>query len=201
MQSPRIEEENRRLLELQRQFRMAADVVAAAFAAFSEVQAVAVIGSVARPLWKEVPRFREFRRARIELWHECGDLDLAVWIDSQDRLGMLRRARDRALRESYKSGTGVSVVGHQVDVFLFEPGSDRYLGRLCRFNQCPKGKPECAVPGCGAVPFNKRIADFAPRADLLVPVRHAMLFERGRGRLRSALELPSVESDHSPALG
>jgi hypothetical protein len=65
----------------------------------------------------------------------------------------------------------------------------------------PWGKPECAVPGCGAVPFNKRITDFAPRADLLVPVRHAMLFERGRGRLRSALELPSVESDHSPALG
>jgi hypothetical protein len=199
MQRSRIEKENRDLLDRQRQFRVAADVVAAAFAAFSEVQAVAVIGSVARPLWKEVPRFREFRRDRIELWHECGDLDLAVWIDSQDRLGMLRRARDRALREAYDAGTGISFVGHQVDVFLFEPGSDRYLGRLCNFSQCPKDKPACAVPGCGAVPFNKRIAEFVPRADLLEPARHAMLYERGRGRLRSALDLPSVESDRPPA--
>ena len=28
---------------------------------------IAVIGSVAKPLWKEVPRFREFRRAGIEV--------------------------------------------------------------------------------------------------------------------------------------
>lgn len=195
MRRAKIEEENRYLLERQRQFRMAADLVTSAFAAFSEVQVIAVIGSVARPLWKEVPRFREFRRERIELWHECGDLDLAVWIGSQDRLGMLQRARDRALREAYEAGAGVSVVGHQVDVFLFEPGSDRYLGRLCRFNECPKDKPECAVPGCGAIPFNKRIADFVPRADLLAPARHAMLYERGRGRLRSALDLPAAESD------
>jgi len=199
MRRAKIEEENRYLLERQRQFRMAADLVTSAFAAFSEVQAIAVIGSVARPLWKEVPRFREFRRERIELWHECGDLDLAVWIGSQDRLGALRRARDRALREAYEAGAGISIVGHQVDVFLFEPESDRYLGRLCHFGQCPKGKRECAVEGCGAIPFNKRIADFVPRADLLAPARHAMLYERGMGRLRSALDLPAAESDLSSA--
>jgi hypothetical protein len=43
----------------------------------------------------------------------------------------LRRQRDRALREAYEAGVGTSVVGHQLDVFLFEPQSDRYLGRLC----------------------------------------------------------------------
>tara|TARA_R110002074_G_scaffold52600_1_gene132606 strand:+ start:819 stop:1412 length:594 start_codon:yes stop_codon:yes gene_type:complete len=189
MRRAKIELENRHLLDRQREFRMAADVVTAAWMAFPEVAAVAVIGSVARPLWKEVPRFREFRRQGIELWHECGDLDLAVWIDSQDRLGELRRARDLALRQAHEAGTGVSVAGHQVDTFLFEPGTDRYLGRLCSFSQCPKGKPECRTAGCGAPPFNQRIPDFVPHADLLTPASYATLYQRGVGRLRSALDL------------
>ncbi len=82
MRRAEIEDQNRILLERQRHFRIAADVATEAWMAFPEVQAIAVIGSVARPLWKEVPRFREFRRRRIEIWHECGDLDLALWIDS-----------------------------------------------------------------------------------------------------------------------
>jgi hypothetical protein len=187
-----IEEQNRFMLERQRQFRMAADVVTEAWMTFVEVRAVAVIGSVAQALWKEVPRFREFRREGIEVWHECGDLDLALWIDSQERLGDLRRAADRALRVAYEAGTGVSVVGHQLDVFLIEPGSDHYLGRLCSYNRCPKGKRDCFVPGCGATAFNKNIANFTPHADFLAPARHAMLYERGVGRLRSALDLPAA---------
>ena len=198
MRRTAIEEQNRYLLKRQREFRMAADVVSDAFATFSEVQAVAVIGSVARALWKEVPRFREFRRAGIKLWHECGDLDLAVWLESQERLGELRRARDRALREAYEAGTGPGVAGHQAEVFLFEPGSDRYLGRLCCFNQCPKHKPDCLVPGCGAIPFNKQFPDFAPTADLLAPAAHATIYERGKGRLRSALDLPTAGNDRAP---
>ena len=64
MRRAAIEKQNRLMLDRQRQFRMAADVVADAWTGFAEVQAVAVIGSVANPLWKEVPRFREFRRER-----------------------------------------------------------------------------------------------------------------------------------------
>lgn len=195
MRRAQIEEQDRYQLERQRQFRIAADVVTDAWIKFAEVQAVAVIGSVARALWKEIPRFKEFRRERIEIWHECGDLDLALWIDSQERLGELRRAAVRALREAYESGRGISVASHQVDVFLFEPGSDRYLGRLCKFNQCPKDKPDCLTPGCGAVPFNKRVVGFAPSPDLLAPAAHATLYRRGAGRLRSALDLPTVEED------
>ena len=55
------------------------------------------------------------------------------------------------------------------------------------------------VPGCGATPFNKRVADFTPRADLLAPAAKAMLFDRGTGLLRSALELPLVDEDRSPS--
>jgi hypothetical protein len=195
MRGAKIEEQNGFMLRRQREFRMAADVVTDAWMAFAEVQAVAVIGSVARTLWKEVPRFSEFRRAGIEVWHECGDLDLALWLDSQERLEQLRRATSRALRAAFEAGTGVSIVDHQLDVFLIEPGSDRYLGRLCSFNQCPKGKRDCLVPGCGAIPFNKRIEEFKPHGDLLAPARHAMLYERGKGRLRSALDLPIPERD------
>lgn len=195
MRRSEIEEQNCYLLERQRQFRVAADVVTEAWMAFPEIEAVAVIGSVAKPLWKEIPRFREFRRERIEIWHECGDLDLALWIDRQHRLGEIRRAAGRALGKAYESDLGISIVGHQLDVFLFEPVSDSYLGRLCSFSRCPKGKRDCLVPGCGAVPFSKVIADFVPRADLLVSAQHAMLYRRGSGRLRSALDLPTVEPD------
>ncbi|WP_245460200.1 MULTISPECIES: hypothetical protein [unclassified Mesorhizobium] len=193
MKRAQIEEQNRYLLRRQREFRQAADVVTQSWMAFPEIEAIAVIGSVAKPLWKEVPRFSEFRRARIEVWHECGDLDLAVWIDSQHRLGELRRAGAASLRKAFEAGVGISVANHQLDVFLFEPGSDRYLGRLCSFSQCPKGKEDCLVPGCGAIPFNKRIADFQPYADLLAPVRYSTLYQRDAGLLRSALDLPNVD--------
>jgi hypothetical protein len=182
-----IEAQNRYLLKQQHPFRLAADVVADAFVDFPEVEAVAVIGSVAKALWKEVPRFREYRRAGIEVWHECKDLDLAVWLSSQHRLGELRRARDRVLRDA-----DLNVANHQVEIFLIEPGTDRYLGRLCNFNTCPKGKPQCRVPGCGAIPFNKVVDGFAPFTDLLASAGHAMLYVRGQGRLRSALDLPTV---------
>ena len=85
-----------------------------------------------------------------------------------------------------------------MEIFLIEPGTDRYLGRLCNFNTCPKGKPLCHVPGCGAIPFNKVVDGFAPFADLLASAGHAMLYVRGQGRLRSALDLPTVADDVAP---
>jgi hypothetical protein len=191
-----IEQQNQLMLRRQREFRVAADFVTDAWAVFDEVRSVAVIGSVAKALWKEIPRFSDFRRAGIEVWHECGDLDLALWIDSQERLGSLRRSAALALRAAFERDAGTSVVSQQLDVFLIEPGSDRYLGRLCSFNACPKGKRDCLVPGCGAIPFNKVIAEFKPRADLLEPAAYAMLYERGVGRLRSALDLPAVDAGH-----
>jgi hypothetical protein len=132
MRRAAIEKQDRFMVERQRQFRAAADVVTDAWMRFREVAAVAVIGSVAKPRWKEVPRFGEFRRARIEVWHECSDLDLALWLDSQERLGELRRAAALALREAFEKGMGISIVDHQLDVFLIEPGSDNYLGRRRR---------------------------------------------------------------------
>ncbi|AVM76173.1 hypothetical protein [Magnetospirillum gryphiswaldense] len=185
-----VERENARLRARQSEFRAAADVVAAAWRSFPEVVTIALIGSVAKPLRKEVPRFQPFRRHGIELWHECGDLDLAVWLDSLDRLGDLRRARDLALRQACESGTGIRVASHQVDTFLFEPVSNRYLGRLCSFAQCPKGKRDCLPPGCGAIPFNKLVDGFQPDDTLLAGA--VPLYDRASGATWRAADLPAV---------
>src|SRR5258707_10592515 len=137
MRRAKIEEQNGFMLRRQREFRVAADVVAKAWVTFPEVQAIAVIGSVAKPLWKEIPRFREFRQQRIEVWHECGDLDLALWIDSQHRLGELRRRRDRALREAFEAGADTSVAGPHVDAVLFQPHNRNDFGPLWSFSHWP----------------------------------------------------------------
>ena len=190
-----IKQQNDILQRQQHAFRRAADIVTDALAAFEEIEAVAVIGSVAKPLWKEVPRFRDLRRAGVEVWHECKDLDLAVWISSQHRLDAVRRARDGALAGAHKSGTGPSTANHQVEIFLIEPGTDRHLGRLCNFSACPKGKPQCDVPGCGKIAFNKVVDGFEPHPDLLAAASYATLYRRGQGRLRSALDLPGPREE------
>ena len=141
-----IEQQNEMLLRRYREFRRGADAVAAAWRAHPEVIAVSLIGSVARDPWKEVPRFGPYRRARVALWHECKDVDLALWLEHLDSLDGLRRAKARALRTLWDEAS-IGIASHQVDVFILEPGTDRYLGRLRDFNTCPKGKAECRVRG------------------------------------------------------
>lgn len=150
---------------------------------------IALIGSAATAPWKEVPQFAPYRRARIELWHECKDLDLTVWLTKLDDLDGLRRAKDRALRALYEaSGTGVA--SHQVDVFILEPGTDHYLGRLCRFNRCPKGKAECLVPGCGATAFLRQHKDFQWRPESLAADHALRLYDHATSRIARAADLP-----------
>jgi len=170
-------EQDRLLLRRQEEFRAAADFAAAAFARLPFVERVVLFGTVAQPLRREVPRFRRFRRAGVALWHECKDVDLAVWLSDMSDLKTLGKVRGRALN-ALLDEAGIGVAHHQVDVFLFEPGSDRYLGRLCHFGTCPKGKPECRVPGCGAAPFLRQHEDFVFDLRSLEPGRCTLLFDR-----------------------
>jgi hypothetical protein len=62
-----IATEERRLLERQRVFRFAADRVTAALARCGDVEAIALIGSVARPLRREVPRFAPYKQLRLAI--------------------------------------------------------------------------------------------------------------------------------------
>ena len=81
-----IAAEERGLLERQRVFRFAADRVTAALAQCGDVEAIALIGSVGRPLRREVPRFAPYKQLRLPIAHECKDVDLAAWVSRVDGL-------------------------------------------------------------------------------------------------------------------
>ena len=178
-----IAQENRHMLKRRDTFRRVAELAATGFSQLPFVQKVVLFGSVAAPPRKEVPRFRRLRRARAEIYHECKDVDLAVWMDDLAQL--------RALKRAVSDATNVfnqlichkellpGVAHHQVDVFIFEPGTNRYRGRLCIFGQCPKGKPDCQVPGCGAQPFLQLYEDFEINPRVFAEQPCVVLFERG----------------------
>ena len=161
-----ISEANASALDQYDRFRQAADAVTDAWSTRSDVLAVTLVGSLAVLPWKEVPRHSPYRQERIELWHECGDVDLAVWLTSLDDLNGVRRLKDRALRDLYRR-TGNGTAPHQLDIFLIQPKTDRYLGRLCCFNTCPKGKRDCLVPDCGTISFLKQHRGFCWRPETL----------------------------------
>ena len=186
----RIDDDNLRMVVRQQKFRRAADVVTVSWSQFAEVVAIALIGSVARPLWKEVPRFWPYQQRRIELWHECKDVDLAIWLDDLSRLGEIRRARSLAIKTETARDPNFGVADYHVDTFIFEPGSDRYVGRLCQFNCCPKHRPECNVTGCGAIPFNRIHPNFVLCQSILTNAADTTLYTRSKGILMSANDLP-----------
>jgi predicted nucleotidyltransferase len=165
------------MLARQETFRRAADAIAADLAKFAEVRAISLFGSVARVLEREVPRFQPFRRFGIEIYHECGDIDLAIRLVRLDNLAALNRARSRAVNDLYRE-SGIGVAHHQVDIFLFGESWADYLGRLCTYGQCPKGKVECLTPGCGREPFLKQHRDFVLNPDALAAGRAVVLYER-----------------------
>ena len=185
----RIGRANRRLLQQYRDYRRAADAVTAAWRVHRQVAAVSLIGSTAREPWKEVPRFAPYRRAGIELWHECKDVDLALWLYDAIGLNALRRAKAAALRELF-ARENIGVASHQVDIFVLKQDTDEYLGRLCDFNACPRGRPECLTPGCGRIGFLRQHDGFRWQADAISPQQAVRLFDRATGFHRLAADLP-----------
>lgn len=150
--------EDLRILARREQFRLAAQLVACEFSRLPWVQRVVLIGSVAALPQRERPRWRR-RGAGALIWHDPKDVDLAVWVTDAHGLAELRRARSRAVDELLHR-TGLGVAHHQVDVFILDARSNEYLGCLCIFGQCPKGKPECLAPRCGDRPFLRQFPDF-----------------------------------------
>lgn len=166
-------------LKRQHDLHIAAQYVTLALGELPAVRRVVLFGSVARPLEKERPHRAAEREAGLQwTWHHCEDIDLAVWVDDLSDLRGLQRARSRALK-LLLDAHGIGVAHHQVDLFIFEPGTDEYLGRVCAYAQCPKGKRDCATPGCGATPFLKQIRDFVLEPDALDPAYCVCLYEHG----------------------
>ncbi|HOO57250.1 MAG TPA: hypothetical protein PLN69_10530 [bacterium] len=164
-------------IKRQREFQRAAEYVADEFSRLPEVLKVVAFGSVASPLDIEIPRFREFRRYGISIRHECKDLDLAVWLSCIDKLRELQKARGQALNRLFEV-ENIGVAHHQVEVFVMEPETDHFLGNLCGYAKCPKGKPDCRVEGCGDVKHLQKHEDFNLDKNALSPDRTRILFER-----------------------
>ena len=89
------------------------------------------------------------------------------------------------------------MASHQLDIFLLEPGTDRYLGRLCQFKACPAAKADCLVPGCGATSFLQQHQGFVLQFDALGPARAVRLFDRATGESRCAVDLPGPSEDET----
>lgn len=163
-------------------FRRAAEMVATGFGKLPFVQKVVLFGSVAAEPVKEPSRTRRLRRAGVEVWHEPKDVDLAVWVNDLARLRALKRVisdvtnifNQLICQQELLPG----VAHHQLDVFLFESATNHYRGRLCTFGQCPKGKRECEVPGCGAQPFLQLYEDFEIHPRVFTERPSVVLFER-----------------------
>src|SRR5262249_10264165 len=162
------------------------------------VDRVVLFGSVAMPLRSEPARGRRGRLDSDDFLHECKDVDLAVWVNDLTVLDALRKDVSRTANDLWEL-LRIGVAHHQVDVFLLEPGTDRYFGRLCHFGTCPKGKPECTVPGCGAARFLRQHESFAFDPRSLGEDRAILLFDRARGIGPPLRELRiDLDSDDSP---
>ncbi len=173
-----VEEENERARRRRDRLRTAAGAVAAAFSELPFVQKVVLFGSAARDPETTWRRYRGYGRVEVE--RECDDVDLAVWLTDLTDLAALQRARNKTagrLDREFELG----VANHQIEVFVMEPRTNRYLGRLCTTNACPRpGKEACWATGCGAPLHLKQIEGFAFQPEALSPDRSEVLFERGR---------------------
>ena len=173
-----IAREDRYNQERNRHLRAVADWIAEAMAKVDGVERILLVGSVAEPPTMTVPYARRLRRFGVEVTRQCSDLDLAVALSDLTSLKALQRARNLTVGDFYRA-TNYGIPQHMVDTFIVEPGTGRYLGRLCIFNDCPKpGKPECWVPSCGEVPHLKQHAGFTLRPEVLSPENSVVLFER-----------------------
>jgi len=90
----------------------------------------------------------------------------------------MQRARREALK-ALQVEFGIGLAHHQVEIFVMEPGTDRYLGRLCEYATCPKGKDACLTPRCGERPFLKVIEGFRLRDNALHPAFSICLHDTG----------------------
>lgn len=185
-----ITEQESYLLERQRVFRVVADEITAALARCPDVESIALIGSVARPLSREVPRFAPYRQLRLPIAHECKDVDLAVWVSRLDGLDKLRRERGNVVRDMV-ARQGHAPADHEIEIFLLEPGTNRYHGRLCFYRQCPADKPACLVAECGREPFLRQHDDFSLLPEAIRDNASVRLFDRNAsGILARATDLP-----------
>ena len=176
-----IHKEDMAMLRRQSDFRKAATLLAKKLGEMEEVRSVVLFGSVALPLWKEVPRFARMRHRRIKIYHECQNIDLAIHVTHAGRAEAMRKACSRLVSELVDHDIHLSIAHHLFCLHLIDAGTDQYLGMVCHYNQCPKHKEPCRVPGCGERKFVQILPWFHFKPERLNPHNGLVLFDRGGG--------------------
>ncbi len=170
--------EDQRMLKRQEDFRKAARLLARHLAALPEVRKVMLFGSVPLPLWKEVPRFHRLRQRRIKIFHECGNIDLAAWVTDTASANTMRKACSATVSELLENDVHLNIAHHYFCIHLVDQASGRYQGMVCHYNQCPKQKEPCRVPGCGASKFVQVLPWFDFKPARLNSHNSQVLFDR-----------------------
>ncbi|MFN0075021.1 MAG: hypothetical protein ACKVY0_00970 [Prosthecobacter sp.] len=173
-----IYDEDRRMLRHQEDFRRAARLLSKNLEAMPEVTKVVLFGSTALPLWKEVPRFSRLRSRRIKIYHECSNIDLAIWVTTTARANDIRKLAPAVVNEQVDNDDHLSVAHHHYSMHLIDHRSANYLGMVCHYNQCPKRKEPCRVPGCGAQKFVRILPGFKLKPERLHSHNSQTLFVR-----------------------
>jgi hypothetical protein len=141
------------------EFRIAAYYIAKEFSDIAIIEKIAIIGSIAPPLIKESPHFKQ---SGADEWHFSKDLDLAVWFNAPINQEILRELQVKRVSglPHLTSEMKITFAHHQVEIFCFDL-ANHYLGCVCIFKTCPKpGKDECRVSNCGKIPLLQQHQDF-----------------------------------------
>ena len=156
--------------------------IAAKVAEIPSVLKISLIGSIA----KAVIERQQEEGDNLSKSERFKDFDLAIWVTDMKDLRLIEKAIGQGLRVgSDERGTGIG--GSEVDTFLIEPYTNKFLGFLCKYNQCPKPsvgfagkktkKKDCLLNGCGDPAFLKQFPGFCFFPDALNENRIVSLYE------------------------
>ena len=156
--------EDRLMLLRQDQFRKAARLLAERLADMPEVMKVVLFGSVALPLWKAVPLHGRLRSRRIKIFHECRNIDLAVWVTSPSVADTIRRAHSGVVNELLDNDVHFEIAHHFFSTHLIDQATGKYHGMVCHFGQCPKKEGRMPRPRLRSAQIRSRAALVPPEA-------------------------------------
>lgn len=141
-----------------------------------------------RDPWKAIKERGDLQERHVQV-----AIDLTVRVTSPSGADRMRKAGSRVVADLNGLDLHLNIAHHAFSIHLTDHASGRYLGMVCHFNQCPKHKRECLVPGCRAAPFVRILPRFQLKPHRLNESDSQVLFQRERGS-GGAKDRPSEKS-------
>jgi len=146
-------DENKYRLKIYDDIKIAANYLIVEFNKDKNVEKIKIIGSISRPLSKEIVKSGKYKGKL--LYHNCKDLDLLIWFSNLNELEKLRKSRFIALNKLLDEKK-IGIAHHQIEIFIVDSLTDKYVGRFCFYKKCPNNKIECIQKDCGKVKLLKK---------------------------------------------